>query len=95
MNIMFLGPAGCGKTSLVEKFGKYLQTENYIVQFVNLDPGCLSLPYSSQFDIRENFTVEEASDLAEHIFHYLKVRCPENYKRQRYQMESDQYLEKF
>lgn len=59
MNVMILGPAGCGKSTLVGRFGEYLQKEDYSVRFLNLDPGCLILPYRCDYDIREKFTVDE------------------------------------
>lgn len=59
MNVIILGPAGCGKSLLTGRFGDYLQRLDYSVKFLNLDPGCLSLPYRCDFDIREKFTVEE------------------------------------
>lgn len=59
MNVMVLGPAGSGKSLLTGEFGKYLQKEGYVVRFVNLDPGCLILPYECDYDVRHDFTVEE------------------------------------
>lgn len=59
MNIVVLGTAGCGKSSLTGEFGKYLRDHSYDVKFINLDPGCLSLPYQCDFDIRDFFTVED------------------------------------
>ncbi|MEM2942798.1 MAG: ATP/GTP-binding protein, partial [Candidatus Bathyarchaeia archaeon] len=59
MDVIVLGPAGCGKSTLTGEFGSYLKGEGYSVRFLNLDPGCLSLPYKCDFDIRERFTVEE------------------------------------
>ncbi|MEM4245680.1 MAG: ATP/GTP-binding protein [Candidatus Bathyarchaeia archaeon] len=59
MNVMVLGPAGCGKTSLTGRFGAYLREEGYIVKLVNLDPGCLSLPYRCDYDLRDRFTIEK------------------------------------
>jgi hypothetical protein len=59
MNIMILGPAGSGKSSLTAEFGKYLLKEGYSVGFVNLDPGCARLPYECYYDIRRRFTVED------------------------------------
>lgn len=58
MNDMILGPAGCGKSLLTEKFGAYLEREGYSVKYVNLDPGCLSVSYKCSFDVRERITVE-------------------------------------
>jgi len=58
MNVVVLGPAGCGKSLLAGRFGDYLMREGYSVKFLNLDPGCLSVPYSCDFDVREKFTVD-------------------------------------
>ena len=58
MNVVVLGCAGCGKSLLTGTLGKYLAGEGYSVKFLNLDPGCLFLPYKCDFDIREKFTVE-------------------------------------
>lgn len=57
MQVMFLGPAGSGKTSLTAKFGEWLEGEGFRVAYINLDPGCLSLPYEPGFDVRSYFTV--------------------------------------
>ena len=59
MNVMVLGPAGCGKSLLTEKFGAYLEKEGYSVRYINLDPACLSVSYRCSFDIRERVTVEK------------------------------------
>ncbi len=59
MDVIVLGPAGCGKSTLTGEFGSYLKREGYSVRFLNLDPGCLTLPYQCDFDIRERFTVEQ------------------------------------
>ncbi len=59
MKVIILGPAGCGKTRLTREFGRYLQRRDYSVRFVNLDPGCLVLPYRCDYDIRKEFTVSE------------------------------------
>lgn len=57
---MFVGPAGCGKTSLVSTFGKWLKREMKAdVAYINLDPGCVFTPYEPSFDIRSMFTVDE------------------------------------
>lgn len=57
LNVVFLGPAGSGKTTLTAAFGKWLEEEmGYKVSFVNLDPGCEYLPYSPDFDIRSIIT---------------------------------------
>ncbi|MBS7623063.1 ATP/GTP-binding protein [Candidatus Bathyarchaeota archaeon] len=59
MDVIVLGPAGCGKSTLTGEFGRYLKREGYSVRFLNLDPGCLAAPYQCDFDIRERFTVEQ------------------------------------
>jgi len=59
MEVLILGPAGSGKSLLTEKFGVYLEKEGYSVKYVNLDPGCLSVSYRCDFDVREKVTVEE------------------------------------
>lgn len=58
MNIVVLGPAGSGKSLLTCRFGDYLLKKDYSVKFLNLDPGCLVVPYHCDFDIRERFTIE-------------------------------------
>lgn len=58
--VMFIGPAGSGKTALTASFGRWLtETLGSTVSYVNLDPGCESTPYEPDFDIRRMFTVEE------------------------------------
>lgn len=58
-----IGPAGCGKTSLVASFGKWLELElGEKPVYVNLDPGVLSLPYVPDYDIR---LLVKVSDLME------------------------------
>jgi GTPase SAR1 family protein len=59
MQIVFVGPAGSGKTTLVSKYGEWLNSNGQRVSFINLDPGADEVPYSPSFDIREFFTVEE------------------------------------
>lgn len=59
MNVIVLGPAGCGKSLLTKELGEYLQKRDYSVRFVNLDPGCLSLPYQCDYDVRKQFTITE------------------------------------
>ncbi len=58
MNLVFLGPAGSGKTTLVWKFGEFLKGENYEIFRVNLDCAVKTLPYIPDFDIRNHFTLE-------------------------------------
>jgi len=59
MNVVFLGPAGCGKSLLTHAFGEWLsKTMGFKVGYVNLDPGCESTPYTPDFDVRRLFTVQ-------------------------------------
>ena len=60
VNIVVIGPAGCGKTSLVGSFGRWLKSEfGESPVYVNLDPGVLNLPYKPDYDIRSVVRVEE------------------------------------
>ena len=59
MDILFLGPAGSGKTSLVKSFSEWIKsTQDKSVSCINLDPGVDFLPYKADFDIRKFFTIE-------------------------------------
>ncbi|MGC8848856.1 MAG: ATP/GTP-binding protein [Candidatus Bathyarchaeia archaeon] len=59
MFVVFLGTAGSGKTSLVSSFHDWLESLSLTVGTANLDPGCRSIPYRPDFDVREFFTVEK------------------------------------
>nr|MDO8133794.1 ATP/GTP-binding protein [Candidatus Njordarchaeum guaymaensis] len=60
LNVIFLGTAGSGKTTMVHRFGHWLElTCHYKVRYVNLDPACLEIPFSPDFDIRSMFTTKE------------------------------------
>lgn len=60
LNVVFLGPAGSGKTTLTAAFGKWLENEiNYKVNYINLDPGCEFLPYKPDFDVRNIITTKD------------------------------------
>ena len=58
MDIIFLGTAGSGKTSLVKAFSDWLREKGEKVACINLDPGVEELPYNASFDIRKFFTIE-------------------------------------
>jgi GTPase SAR1 family protein len=58
MQIVFIGPAGSGKTTLVGKYGEWLSKIGQKVSFINLDPGADEIPYSPSLNIRDFFTVE-------------------------------------
>jgi GTPase SAR1 family protein len=59
IQVVFIGPAGSGKTTLVKAYGDWLSKNGGKVCFINLDPGVEKTPYSPSFDIRIFFTVEE------------------------------------
>ncbi|MGQ9597722.1 MAG: ATP/GTP-binding protein, partial [Thermoproteota archaeon] len=59
MQIVFIGPAGSGKTTLVSRYGEWLSKGSQKIIFINLDPGADEVPYSPSFDVRDYFTVEE------------------------------------
>ncbi|MDD1766806.1 MAG: ATP/GTP-binding protein, partial [Candidatus Methanomethyliaceae archaeon] len=58
-NLIIVGPAGSGKSTLTKAFGEYLKGEGHIVNYLNLDPGAESLPYNPSYDVRELVTVEQ------------------------------------
>lgn len=59
LNVVFIGTAGCGKTSLTYVFGKWLEHElDAEVSYINLDPGVHGTPYAPSYDVREIITVE-------------------------------------
>ncbi len=60
INLVILGPAGSGKSTLTANFGKWIQKElGFKVSYVNLDPGAEYLPYRPDYDIRSLVTVKE------------------------------------
>ncbi|WXG43248.1 MAG: ATP/GTP-binding protein [Promethearchaeati archaeon SRVP18_Atabeyarchaeia-1] len=60
VNVVFLGTAGSGKTTMVHRLGRWLkESRGYQVIHVNLDPACLDTPYRPDFDIRSIFTTED------------------------------------
>lgn len=59
MNVVILGPAGSGKSTMTRMFSEYLLEEGYRVSIVNLDPGCAMLPYRCDYDVRRRFTITE------------------------------------
>lgn len=59
MNLIFLGTAGSGKTSLCHAYGEWLKEQEKTVSFVNLDAGAEYLPYIPDFDIRSYFTISD------------------------------------
>jgi len=58
-NIIVIGPAGSGKSTLTASFGGWLEENGHRVGYINLDPGADSPPYNPTFDIRTVVTLEE------------------------------------
>ncbi|MCX8187994.1 MAG: ATP/GTP-binding protein [Nitrososphaeria archaeon] len=64
VNVVMIGPAGCGKTSLVASFGEWLKMElGEEPVYINLDPGALSLPYVPDYDVRSLVKVSDLMEL--------------------------------
>ncbi|MCX8181779.1 MAG: ATP/GTP-binding protein [Candidatus Methanomethyliaceae archaeon] len=59
VNLIIIGPAGSGKSTLTKSFGKWLENEGIMVDYVNLDPGAEKLPFTPSFDVRNIVKVEE------------------------------------
>jgi len=57
--VVFVGTAGCGKTTLTWSYSKWLRGNGFTVALVNLDPGVHKLPYNPDFDIRRIFTLSD------------------------------------
>ena len=58
IHLFFTGIAGSGKTSLVEAFKSWMDTEGLDCIAVNLDPGATRIPYDADVDIRDWITLE-------------------------------------
>ncbi len=50
--VVFVGPAGSGKTLLTRALGLWLEGLRYSVDYVNLDPAAEVVPYTPTFDVR-------------------------------------------
>ncbi len=59
MNLMVIGPAGSGKTSLVSSLSKWMAGSGISRCLINLDPGADRLPYAPDYDIRSIVRVSE------------------------------------
>ena len=58
--IILVGPAGCGKTTLVKSFGNWVsKVQGMRVGYVNLDPGAERVPYEAYFDVRSIVNVRD------------------------------------
>lgn len=53
LSVLFLGPAGSGKTLLTWALGRWLEESGFAVDYVNLDPSVESIPYKPSFDARD------------------------------------------
>lgn len=58
-NLYFVGTAGSGKSTLTDTFGQWLKNEGGDCISVNLDPGCDSLPYEPDVDVRDWIRISE------------------------------------
>jgi len=60
VNVIMVGPAGCGKTSLVYSLGSWFEKSfGEKPAYVNLDPGVLKLPYEPSYDVRSIVRVDQ------------------------------------
>jgi len=58
--VVFTGPAGSGKSSLVKAYSEWARKTLFLkVAIVNLDPGADELSYNPIFDIRRLFTLRD------------------------------------
>ncbi|MEM2878631.1 MAG: ATP/GTP-binding protein [Candidatus Hadarchaeales archaeon] len=59
LNLIMIGTAGAGKTTLAGALGKWIKENTDIrVAHINLDPGCDFTPFEPDFDIRDYFTTD-------------------------------------
>lgn len=60
LNLIVLGTAGSGKSTLSAAFGEWVERNaDRRVAYVNLDPGCDYVPFKPDFDIRDHFTIAQ------------------------------------
>ena len=57
--IYLLGPAGCGKSTLVDALATQLSAQEVNHLILNLDPGAEWLPYTPEIDIRARISLQE------------------------------------
>ncbi|MBN1390423.1 MAG: ATP/GTP-binding protein [Candidatus Thermoplasmatota archaeon] len=57
--IYVLGTAGCGKSTFTAAAARWLDSNDYSVQTVNLDPGADALPYEPEVDVRDWVTLAD------------------------------------
>jgi len=59
--VVFVGPAGSGKSTLVAAYAKWLQEGDVSVYTVNLDPAAETLPYEPGLDVRSIVDAREVA----------------------------------
>jgi len=59
VGVLFVGPAGVGKSSLVRAYGDWLVGQGFRVGRVNLDPAADYVPYAPDFDVRKIVSARE------------------------------------
>ena len=59
IGVLFVGPAGAGKSSLVRAYGDWLAEQGLRVARVNLDPAADYVPYAPDFDVRKMVSARE------------------------------------
>ncbi|KAJ1524225.1 hypothetical protein ONE63_010744 [Megalurothrips usitatus] len=59
VNLIVLGMAGSGKTSLVKRIQTYLHFKQTPPYVINLDPACAEVPYLTNIDIRDTVKYKE------------------------------------
>jgi len=57
--VMMLGMAGSGKTTLTDRYSRWLINNGFNIAIVNLDPGVERVPYKPSFDIRDIITIRD------------------------------------
>ncbi len=57
--VIFVGPAGAGKSSIVASYGRWLRDQGYRVATLNLDPAAEYIPYQPDFDVRKIVNARE------------------------------------
>ena len=63
LSIVFMGPAGSGKTTLTHRFGEWLRKQLFSkVAYVNLDPGAEEILYNPVFDVRSIITLRKVME---------------------------------
>jgi len=57
--VIFVGPAGAGKSSIVASYSRWLRDQGYRVATLNLDPAAEYIPYEPDFDVRKIVSARE------------------------------------